>query len=157
MASLEAIAGVTGETGRREHSARLLGAADALRERNGYARVPWEAARYDADLALARETLGTEAFQTALTQGARLSIDEAVALASKGRNRPVRPSTGWESLTDTERQVAGLAADGLTNPQIAKRLFVTLATVKTHLGHIFPKLGVATRRELEAHRPRDAA
>lgn len=148
-ASLEAIGGLAGEAGRLEHAARLLGAANALRERIGCARLPWESARYDADLALGHEELGADAFRTAFAQGARMSIEEAVAQASKGRKRQAGPSTGWSGLTETERQVTALAADGLTNPQIAERLFVTLATVKTHLRHIFLKLGVATRRELE--------
>ena len=59
-----------------------------------------------------------------------------------------RPSAGWASLTPTEERVVALAAEGLTNAQIAERLFVAPGTVKVHLGHIFTKLGVATRAEL---------
>jgi DNA-binding CsgD family transcriptional regulator len=43
-----------------------------------------------------------------------------------------------------------LVAEGRTNPQIADRLLMGRATVKTHLEHIFPKLGVTTRAELAA-------
>jgi DNA-binding NarL/FixJ family response regulator len=46
--------------------------------------------------------------------------------------------------------VIKLVAKGLTNPQIGERLFVSRATVKTHLAHIFTKLGVRTRAELAA-------
>lgn len=41
-------------------------------------------------------------------------------------------------------------AEGLTNPQIAERMFITRATVKTHTSHIFTKVGVTTRAELAA-------
>ena len=54
------------------------------------------------------------------------------------------------SLTPTERQVVELAARASTNPQIADRLFIARGTVKVHIGHVFPKLGVTTRAELAA-------
>ncbi|MGH3479515.1 MAG: response regulator transcription factor, partial [Nocardioidaceae bacterium] len=57
---------------------------------------------------------------------------------------------GWGSLTPTEREVVGLVVSGLTNPEIAARLFVSRATVKTHLSHVYAKLGVANRTELAA-------
>ncbi len=55
-----------------------------------------------------------------------------------------------------ENQVVGLAAEGLTNPQIAERLFVARGTVKIHLSHIFSKLGVSTRAELASAATRRA-
>ncbi|HYU83225.1 MAG TPA: LuxR C-terminal-related transcriptional regulator, partial [Kribbellaceae bacterium] len=58
--------------------------------------------------------------------------------------------TGWASLTPTELEVARLVGQHLTNPSIAARMFVSRATVKTHLIHIFGKLGVASRSELAA-------
>ena len=57
---------------------------------------------------------------------------------------------GWESLTKTELTVIGLVAEGLTNPQIANRLFVSAQTVKTHMKNVFRKLGVSSRAELAA-------
>ena len=130
-----------------------------MRERNGYARTPGETARYETDLALAEEGLSADAFQSAFAQGAGLSIQEAVTLASKGRRRRVRPSTGWPSLTETEKQVAALVAEGLTNPQIAERMFIGLQTVKTHVRHILSKLEFTARREFEreVERPRRPA
>ena len=64
-----------------------------------------------------------------------------------GRGRRKRPRHGWLSLTPTELQVARMVAEGRTNPQIAERLLMGRATVKTHLEHIFPKLGVTTRAD----------
>ena len=61
---------------------------------------------------------------------------------------PCPGRTGWESLTAAERRVAGLVAEGLTNPQIADRLFVSRYTVQTHLRNAFRRLGVHTRAQL---------
>src|SRR4029077_12753030 len=51
-------------------------------------------------------------------------------------------------LTSSERRVADLAAAGLTNAEIASRLFVTTSTVEFHLNKIFRKLGITSRRQL---------
>jgi DNA-binding CsgD family transcriptional regulator len=61
-----------------------------------------------------------------------------------------RPRTGWASLTPTERTVSDLVAEGLTNPQIGERLFVSRRTVQTHLAHVFRKLQMSSRTELAA-------
>jgi DNA-binding CsgD family transcriptional regulator len=55
---------------------------------------------------------------------------------------------GWDSLTDTELSVTGLVAEGLTNPQVAERLFVSRYTVDFHLRAIFRKLDVRSRVDL---------
>ncbi len=63
--------------------------------------------------------------------------------------RPRRTAlTGLDALTSAERRVAGLAAGGMSNRQIAQHLFITLATVETHLRHAFQKLGVTSRTDL---------
>ena len=64
--------------------------------------------------------------------------------------RPPRPAVGWLSLTDAELPVVRLAGQGLTNAQIAARLFLSRYTVETHLKHAFAKLGVESRAELAA-------
>jgi DNA-binding CsgD family transcriptional regulator len=83
-----------------------------------------------------------------------MSLDEAVSYAERGRGERKRPSAGWESLTPAEVDVVRLAAQGLTNPQIAERLFISRHTVKVHLSHVFAKLGMATRAELAAEATR---
>jgi DNA-binding CsgD family transcriptional regulator len=60
---------------------------------------------------------------------------------------PNTPLIPRRTLTAAQRRVAALAAEGLTNRQIAQRLFVTPATVETHLRHAFQKLDVGSRRE----------
>lgn len=54
---------------------------------------------------------------------------------------------GTEALTEREREILRLVAEGLQNPKIAERLGVSLATVKTHLHHILSKLGARDRTE----------
>jgi DNA-binding CsgD family transcriptional regulator len=57
-------------------------------------------------------------------------------------------TTGWMSLTTAERGVAELAVDGLTNREIAQRLFISPHTVNAHLRHVFDKMRVRSRVEL---------
>ena len=60
----------------------------------------------------------------------------------------VRPVTGWDSLTDTERSVATLVAQGLTNQRVATQMFISPHTVKFHLRQVFRKLDIGLRVEL---------
>ena len=54
---------------------------------------------------------------------------------------------GTDALTPSEQRVANLAPTGLTNRQIAQELFVTAATVDTHLRHVFQKLDIKARAD----------
>ncbi|MCU1428771.1 MAG: transcriptional regulator (LuxR/UhpA family) [Actinomycetia bacterium] len=60
----------------------------------------------------------------------------------------LKSAIGWDSITDTECTIGQLVADGLTNREIAARLFVSHHTVDSQLGSIFRKLGVNSRVEL---------
>jgi predicted ATPase/DNA-binding CsgD family transcriptional regulator len=79
---------------------------------------------------------------------APLSVADTVAYARRARGKRGRPASGWESLTPTELSVVRLVADGLSNPDIAAKLFMSRSTVKTHLAHVYAKLGVTNRTEL---------
>jgi len=61
---------------------------------------------------------------------------------------PAKPVTGWESLTSTERAVAGLVAEGLNNNQVAARMYISTHTVAHHLRQAFRKLSITSRVEL---------
>jgi DNA-binding CsgD family transcriptional regulator len=61
---------------------------------------------------------------------------------------------GWDSLTASELGVARLAAEGLTNPQIGDRLFISRRTVATHLANVFRKLDITNRVQLAAEASR---
>jgi DNA-binding CsgD family transcriptional regulator len=58
--------------------------------------------------------------------------------------------TGLESLTASERRVAKLAAEELSNKEIAQALFVTVKTVEVHLSNVYRKLDIGSRRQLGA-------
>jgi len=70
------------------------------------------------------------------------------------RVRRDRSAWGWDSLTDAELKVVGLTAEGLTNREIAARLFVSRRTVATHLEHVFCKLGLSNRVRVAAEAAR---
>jgi DNA-binding CsgD family transcriptional regulator len=127
---------------------RLVAAANRLRDETGYRwRFGFEQRAVDSARAAAISGLADGA-ETASTEGNGLDWREAAAYARRARGQRKRPSHGWLSLTPTEQQVVALVVDGLTNPEIAERLLMGRATVKTHLSHIFTKLDVRTRAQL---------
>ena len=65
-----------------------------------------------------------------------------------------RAQSGWPSLTPSERAVVDLVAEGLSNPQIGQRLYVSRRTVQTHLAHVFAKLHITSRAQLAAEAAR---
>jgi DNA-binding CsgD family transcriptional regulator len=65
-----------------------------------------------------------------------------------GTNRNSRPVDGWNSLTNTERRVANLVAEGLANREVAKRMFLSRHTVDYHLRHVYLKLNINSRLQL---------
>jgi DNA-binding CsgD family transcriptional regulator len=87
--------------------------------------------------------IGMEAF-------AERTRRELVATGGKVRKRTVEDR---DELTAQEWQIARLARDGLSNPEIGARLFLSSRTVEWHLGKVFSKLGIRTRRELAAALP----
>lgn len=65
-----------------------------------------------------------------------------------------RPAAGIESLTPTERQVLALVGEGLRNPEIAERMFISRRTVETHMGRLYRKLEIEGRVALAKQAPR---
>lgn len=146
--TLECVARLAADEGNMAYAARLLGAADGIRQRKGHARFPMYQAGHDATVATVREALGDSAFEDAWAEGAALSIEEAIAYAQRGRGERKRPSSGWRALTPMELDVARLVAEGLGNKDIGARLFISPRTVQSHLRHAYAKLGLSSRVEL---------
>jgi len=130
-------------------AARARAAADAF----GRAGCPLDAGRA---LLLAGGTLDRPAAVAALHEatalfdacGARALRDAAVRERRRTSARGPRPSVAepeLATLTPREREIAELVTEGLTNQEIASKLYVTRKTVEMHLSHVFAKLGVTTR------------
>ncbi|MEB4211732.1 LuxR family transcriptional regulator [Mycobacterium sp. 94-17] len=129
-------------------AARLFGAAQAIRQHMGVVRFKIWDAGYEASVEALRDAMGDNDFDSAWAEGAALSTEEAIAYAQRGRGERKRPTSGWASLTRTERDVVRLVSEGLANKDIATRLFVSPRTVQTHLTHVYTKLGLTSRVQL---------
>ena len=145
--ALRLLGGLAIDAGADAEGLRLLAAADAAGDTAG--AVDPFATDSARDASTAVERLGASA-ETVKAEGAGLDPAGAVAYASRARGERRRPAFGWDSLTPTELAVVRLAAAGLTNPAIGEQLFISRGTVKTHLEHVFAKLGVRTRAQLAA-------
>jgi DNA-binding NarL/FixJ family response regulator len=89
------------------------------------------------------------ALELASVSGAAPLVEEVRSeLQAAGARPRTSALSGVEALTASERRVAGLAADGQTNRDIAQSLFVTPKTVEVHLSNTYRKLGIRSRREL---------
>lgn len=133
---------------RVEHGLRP-GIIHSLETLSDYA-TPEQAPRLLAAAAAARRELGLAPHAAAepASDEVLMSLEQAAAYASRARGPRRRPLAGRDILTPTETEVARLAVKGLSNPEIGARLFMSRSTVKTHLSHIYAKVGVANRTEL---------
>jgi DNA-binding CsgD family transcriptional regulator len=130
----DAVEVLEGTAARLDHARALADLGDALL-RGGYRKE-------------ARGPL-RDALELARGRGATVLAARAHRLLLASGARPRRlVFRGLESLTASERRTAELAADGLTNREIAQALFVTEKTVEGHLVRAYRKLGIAARSEL---------
>lgn len=132
----EAVAALAASPLRLEHGRALLDLGAALRRGD--------------ELEEAREVLRQALDAASRTESARLARKVRAELEASGARPRRERISGVESLTPSERRVAELAAEGLTNRQIAEALWITRKTVEYHLGNVFSKLGVRSRAALPA-------
>ena len=153
---LDSLGRVALAEGRGERAALLLGSAEGIWDAVGMSETgnPFAFAPSRSDgLRQARQLLGTQQFRQLFRQGSQLSLAQAVpfALGVTTDDEPP-PSTEVEPspLTRRELEVADLVADGLSNPQIATRLVISVRTAQGHVENILRKLGFNSRSLIAA-------
>ncbi|GAA2081796.1 LuxR family transcriptional regulator [Actinomadura alba] len=151
--------------------------AAALAEAAELSRDPWSRASAAEDLAVLQSAGAEETDRVAAVGRLEQAADgyerigalrDAARVRARLRRLGVRrrhwtsgprPVSGWDSLTDTERNIALQVAQGMTNRQVASRMFLSPHTVSFHLRQVFRKLGIGSRVELarisaeRGHRP----
>ena len=148
---LAAMSSLAASAGQARRAARLLGAAQAIGAGAGATIIGPHAPFQTHARELATKSLGTAQFESEFEAGKRLSCDAAVRLAlGESDQSTVAASVGADAspLAKREVEVAALVADGLSNKQIAARLFISERTVDSHIGHILNKLGVNSRSQI---------
>jgi ATP/maltotriose-dependent transcriptional regulator MalT len=147
--ALDTLASVAAAAGHPRRAARLFGAADATRAVIGdfaYATV-----RPDREhgKAIALAALGDVVFEQHAAEGGSWTLEHAAVEARQ--REPASEDRAWPStgrrlgLTQREKEVLRLVAEGVTNNEIAERLIIGEATVKRHMDNVFAKLGVSSR------------
>ena len=131
----EAVEVLAGSEARLEHARALVDLGAALRRANRRTAAR-ERLREGVDLARSVGALGL----------AGRANDEIAATGARPRKVI---QTGLDALTASERRVAQLAAEGMSNKEIAQTLFVTIKTVEVHLSHAYRKLEISSRAQLD--------
>jgi predicted ATPase/DNA-binding CsgD family transcriptional regulator len=154
LSSLEGLAWVARSAGQLERAALLLGAGAALSQELGITLFPYAQAHHDACEAAVRGGLDEARYRSCWERGYALPDEQVVAAALDGALPSDRATPEVAATRDTGRlsarelEVARLVASGLSNPAIAAELFLSAATVKTHVSHILGKLGLESRVQL---------
>jgi DNA-binding CsgD family transcriptional regulator len=131
----EAVEVLAGSEARLEHARALVGLGAALRRANRRTEAR-ERLREGVDLAQKLGAFGL----------AGRANDEIAATGARPRKVF---QTGLDALTASERRVGQLAAEGMSNKEIAQTLFVTIKTVEVHLSHTYRKLEISSRAQLQ--------
>ncbi len=167
---LAALAGVLAAAGEVTGAVRLAGAARKLFESIG-AQNESPVSRLAGLISEATAAIGADAVTAALTQGRQQSPDQVAAAAITWLRNWLQRTSGQPEdgdavdatagprlrqeelatpLTDREREVAVLVAEGRSNREIGERLSITQATASRHIANIYRKLGFTSRAQLTA-------
>ena len=158
LASLAEIAAARGHT---IHAAQLFGAVGALLDETATLLLPADRTEYHRNVASTRAQLGEAAFEAAWTEGAAMTLGQAIAFASTEsetllKEEATAPSLSplqaakeqFDGLTAREREVAVLVAQGKSNRDIAETLVVSERTAAAHIGNILSKLEFTSRTQI---------
>ncbi len=151
---LDGLACEAAMSGRPQRAARLLGAAENLQAETGIRLMR----HMEPLLMQAREaisaSLGAANLESETQAGRRMVRDEAIAYAleekkpSRVAGPPIKTSTS--PLSKRELEIAELVSEGISNKEIASRVFLSERTVETHVSNILDKLGVNSRVEISS-------
>lgn len=145
---------IQGQLLRREGVPALLESVEVLKDSPAVLEYGYSLAALGT--ALRHERKGVDAREP-LAEALRIAVRSRAAglerfardeLAASGAAPRATDFQGMAALTPSEKRVAGLAVEGLTNREIAQQLFVTPKTVEVHLSSVYKKLDVKSRREL---------
>jgi predicted ATPase/DNA-binding CsgD family transcriptional regulator len=145
---LEALASAAAMAGNAERAAELLGASEMLRLGIAVHASPFTLPLVEKSREQCVAALGAARFHKAFTAGADLDREGAVDLAlgkEAGHDSRREPVKTRDPLGKREREVAMLIGEGLSNKEIATRLFLSERTVETHVYNILNKLGFNSR------------
>lgn len=148
---VETLAWIASDARDDVRAATLLGCAQSLRDSMAIPILtPW-APQHDARTEITKERLTEAGFRKAFGQGIDMSVAEVVDYA-RGQ-APVKPVTASGAKPSTvlsrrELEIARLIAEGLTNKEVASRLFISSRTVETHVTNMLNKLGLSSRTQL---------
>jgi predicted ATPase/DNA-binding CsgD family transcriptional regulator len=150
VAIMADVAIIAGDRGSCEVCLKLLAAAKQLRGTVGPPDRLDDFPDLTAVYERARHTLGVTAAQQAERAGSTMPLSAATRLALEVI-RPSHPTPGASPLTQRQRQIATLVAQGQTNRRIARNLGIAEKTVEVHLSNMMERLGVRSRAEVAAH------
>ena len=131
-----------------EQAGRVLFAAQAREQATPLLAAAGHAGQGQA--ALRQAIAGYEALEADWDLARADNLLRALGVRRGKKGPRQRPRSGWAAMTDTERRVASLVAEGLSNPQIGTRMYLSRRTVQGHVSSILTKLDIASRVELAA-------
>jgi DNA-binding CsgD family transcriptional regulator/tetratricopeptide (TPR) repeat protein len=152
-ATIEAFAGLAAAREQLERSITLEGAAAAMRERFSFGWRLDVRGRVEGWLPAVRTRIGEPAATKAERRGGSMDVAQTIAYALEGTRQPPQSESSTEvegrgtQLTRREIDVASLIAKGLTNREIAARLFISGRTAETHVDRILAKLDFHAARK----------
>lgn len=150
---IDGVASAAAAAGHPQRALRLAGAAAAIRKRAGTPLAPMHERLLHRWLERARHALRPGPAAERYAGGGALADEEAITEALAGEDAPLAPAVPdehWAVLSEREREVAALVAQGLTNRQIAERLFIAPGTADRHVANILGKLDMRNRAQVAA-------
>jgi DNA-binding CsgD family transcriptional regulator len=146
---LTGLAGVAASQDRPVRAARLWGAAEGMSETYGghIMLADRSIIDYEGRLATARSQLDEAAWTAAWAEGRAMGPERVLEYALEQATAPPEPETYPAGLSAREVEVLRLVAQGMTNAEVARKLFLSSRTVNWHLTSVYRKLGSHSRTE----------